>query len=167
MQRDIASTRQRGAALAVGLILLLVITLLALSGMSSASLELMMAGNEQFRQDAFQAAEAGIADTIATGSFNPSDESLQRTAIAISGSTATFDSRLTPELDGRAQPAIWGNRWDSFATYHFEVQSVGHGGARNAMATNMQGIAVLAPWDSSIPPDSSLGTALCATPPCP
>ena len=41
--------RQDGAALVVGLILLLVLTLLAVSGMTTASLELQMAGNEQYQ----------------------------------------------------------------------------------------------------------------------
>jgi len=55
-----ASARQQGAALVVGLILLLVLTLLAISGMTTASLELQMAGNEQYQERAFQAADAGI-----------------------------------------------------------------------------------------------------------
>jgi hypothetical protein len=49
--------RQNGAALVVGLLLLMVLTLLAISGMNTASLELVMAGNTQYQQNAFQAAE--------------------------------------------------------------------------------------------------------------
>ena len=55
---------QSGAALVVGLILLLVLTILAISGMTTASLELQMAGNEQYQERAFQAAEAGIEQAI-------------------------------------------------------------------------------------------------------
>jgi type IV pilus assembly protein PilX len=62
--------RQRGAALVVGLILLLVLTLLAISGMTTASLELQMAGNEQYQERAFQAADAGIEQAMAAGVFN-------------------------------------------------------------------------------------------------
>jgi type IV pilus assembly protein PilX len=65
-----ASARQQGAALVVGLILLLVLTLLAISGMTTASLELQMAGNEQYQERAFQAADAGIEQAMATGVFN-------------------------------------------------------------------------------------------------
>src|SRR5690606_2858774 len=39
------SRRQRGAALVVGLILLMVLTVLAISGMNTSTLELQMAGN--------------------------------------------------------------------------------------------------------------------------
>jgi hypothetical protein len=52
---------QKGAALAVGLMLLVVITLLAIAGMNTSTLELQMAGNVQFRQNAFQAAETGLS----------------------------------------------------------------------------------------------------------
>jgi len=62
---------ERGAALVIGLILLLLLTLLAVSGMNSASLEFIMAGNEQYRANAFQAAEAGIEQSMALGLFNP------------------------------------------------------------------------------------------------
>lgn len=51
---------QRGAALVVGLIMLSIITLLAITAMSTASTELIMAGNEQFRQRSFQASDAGL-----------------------------------------------------------------------------------------------------------
>jgi type IV pilus assembly protein PilX len=64
------SARQQGAALVVGLILLLVLTLLAISGMTTASLELQMAGNEQYQERAFQAADAGIEQAMAAGVFN-------------------------------------------------------------------------------------------------
>lgn len=62
--------RQEGAALVVGLILLLVLTLLAISGMTTASLELQMAGNEQYQERAFQFAEAGVEQAMAAGNFN-------------------------------------------------------------------------------------------------
>ena len=61
---------QAGAALVVGLILLLVLTLLAISGMTTASLELLMAGNEQYQERAFQAADAGVEQAIAAGVYN-------------------------------------------------------------------------------------------------
>jgi type IV pilus assembly protein PilX len=61
---------ESGAALVVGLILLLVLTVLAISGMTTASLELQMAGNEQYQERAFQAAEAGIEQAIDAAVYN-------------------------------------------------------------------------------------------------
>jgi type IV pilus assembly protein PilX len=66
----LAVARQDGAALVVGLILLLVLTLLAITGMSVATLELRMAGNEQYQERAFQAAEAGLERAISQGVYN-------------------------------------------------------------------------------------------------
>lgn len=62
--------RESGAALVVGLILLLVLTLLAISGMTTASLELQMAGNEQYQKRAFESADAGIEQAMAAGIYN-------------------------------------------------------------------------------------------------
>src|SRR5688500_17007936 len=56
--------KERGAALVIGLIMLLVLTVLAVSGMNTATTELIMSGNEQYRQNAFQAAETGIEQAV-------------------------------------------------------------------------------------------------------
>lgn len=61
---------QRGAALVVGLMLLVVITVLAISGMNTATTELAMARNDQNAENAFQAAETGLETAITQGSFN-------------------------------------------------------------------------------------------------
>ena len=68
--RNVGPRRQSGAALVVGLILLLVITLFAISGMATAALELLMAGNEQYQERAFQAADAGVERAMASGIYN-------------------------------------------------------------------------------------------------
>ena len=63
-------TNQDGAALVVGLILLVVITVLAVSGMNTATTELAMARNDQNYENAFQAAETGLEQAISQGLFN-------------------------------------------------------------------------------------------------
>ena len=66
-RRDVgtrALARQRGAALVVGMIMLAILTLLAITAMNTSSTELVMAGNEQFRERAFQMAEAGIEQAV-------------------------------------------------------------------------------------------------------
>jgi type IV pilus assembly protein PilX len=146
--------RQQGAALVVGLLLLLVLTLLAVSGMNSASLEFIMAGNEQYRSNAFQAAEAGIEQTMLQGAFNPGSP-----AQALNGAptaTDTWAATVTPQLLGVPLPALWGNSWNSFSTYHFEISSTG-ASTRGARAINLQGVAVISPWDPTVQPDPNLG----------
>ncbi|RMD78758.1 MAG: pilus assembly protein PilX [Gammaproteobacteria bacterium] len=68
---------QRGSALVVSLLVLLVLTLLALAGTRSTTLEERMAGNFRDRHLAFQAAETALRDAEAfiegvasTGAFN-------------------------------------------------------------------------------------------------
>ena len=141
--------RQRGAALVVALLLLLVITLLAVAGMNSAAVEFIMAGNEQHRQNAFQAAETGIEQTVVTGGFIPGAADEVHNNVAVPGSaTDTYSTILQSDLGGAAQPALWGNSWNSFSTYDFTITSQGSflgNSVRGAQSTHAQGIAVLAP----------------------
>lgn len=62
--------KQSGAALVVGLILLVVITVLAISGMNTATTEIAMARNDQNYENAFQAAETGIETALAQGRWD-------------------------------------------------------------------------------------------------
>ena len=141
--------RQRGAALVVALLLLLVITLLAVAGMNAAAVEFVMAGNEQHRQSAFQAAETGIEQTIVTGGFIPEAADEVHTNVAVPSSTTdTYDTRLQSDLGGAAQPAVWGNSWNAFSSYDFTITSTGKflaNSVRGAQSQHAQGIAVLAP----------------------
>ena len=69
MNTTIKIQKQQGAALIVGLILLVVITVLAVSGMNTATTELAMARNDQNYENAFQAAETGLEGALAQGQF--------------------------------------------------------------------------------------------------
>ena len=70
MARPSYTSKQSGAALIVGLILLVVITVLAISGMNTATTELAMARNDQNYENAFQAAETGLEQALAQGQFS-------------------------------------------------------------------------------------------------
>ncbi|HEY9461590.1 MAG TPA: pilus assembly PilX N-terminal domain-containing protein [Vicinamibacterales bacterium] len=161
-----AKHTQRGAALVVGMLLLLVLTLLAISGMNTASLELAMAGNAQYSQNAFQAAEAGVETAFRTATLNPSAVP-QRipltdntyTTMPNTGGNDTFFSVTTPAQGGAALPALWGSTWDSFSSFHFEVLSTGRS-VRNAIAVNRQGVAVIAPHDPTVTPLNPTSPAL-------
>jgi type IV pilus assembly protein PilX len=152
MRMQTSIRRQRGAALVVGLMLLLVLTLLAVSGMNTASTELIMAGNEQFQENALQAAETGIEQAMRNGVFNPSDPDEPFATTTVAGTTDTWTANITPQPGiNSPQQAMWGNRWDSFSTFHFQIQSVGTS-SRNAATTHTQGMFVIAPFDPGTPP---------------
>lgn len=60
MKRLSYNIKQQGAALAVSLIMLLVLTLLGIAGMQSTIMEEKMAGNMRDKAIAFQASESGL-----------------------------------------------------------------------------------------------------------
>ena len=62
--------QQQGAALVIGLVLLVVITVLAISGMNTATTELAMARNDQNYENAFQAAETGLEMALGQNGFS-------------------------------------------------------------------------------------------------
>ena len=134
----------------IGLLLLLVLTILGISGMNSASVEFIMAGNDQYRSNAFQAAEAGVEQSIISGTFNPG-AAPQPVAGTVPNTSRpdNFTGSIFSPLGGAPQPAIWGNSWNSFSTYHFEIQSTGFSN-RNSQTTHQQGIAVIAPINPSV-----------------
>ena len=151
MRRAMPSIRrQQGAALVIGLVLLLVLTLLAVSSMNSASLEFIMAGNEQYRANAFQASEVGIEQTLIQGNFNPSDPNGLPYAGANGGDA--WNSVVNLPLGNAAQPALWGNSWNAFSTFHFEVLSTGTS-ARGSNALNTQGVALFSPYSPDVTAD--------------
>ena len=140
--------RQRGAALVIGLLLLAVITLLAIAGMNSASVELVLAGNTQVQAKAFQASEEGIEQQLVKGKFLPGASEDKTNGAAYGSTTDTgtaYETAMTSDLNGAPQPAIWGNDLTAFSTYHFQIKSDGTS-QRGTKTTHWQGVAVLAPY---------------------
>ena len=68
--QSINRNKEHGAALVVGLILLVVITVLAISGMNTATTEIAMARNDQNYENAFQAAETGLENALSQGRWD-------------------------------------------------------------------------------------------------
>ncbi|HED34905.1 MAG TPA: hypothetical protein ENJ08_11970 [Gammaproteobacteria bacterium] len=99
--RMIFATKQQGAVLVVGLIMLLVMTIIGLSAMRSTILEEKMAGNFRDSNIAFQAAEAALRD----GENDVMCQGCTRSPV-ISGLT-NFDSSCTGGLCGGWSPTVW------------------------------------------------------------
>ncbi len=105
MKYSINYHSQRGAALVVSLIILLAMTLLAITSMKSSSTEVAMAGNLRESGLTFQAAEAGlrsaenvIETTVSNSSFD--------------GSTVSRLGEFDPDPDYTAT-ASWTNATDA------------------------------------------------------
>jgi type IV pilus assembly protein PilX len=143
MTRQRPPPAQRGAALVIGLVLLVVLTLLAVSSMNSASLEFIMAGNEQYRANAFQAAEAGIEQTIFQGTFSTTDLNGKPYGPGQNGND-TWTSVVNTPVAASAMDPPPNYDQDKFSTYHFEIVSTGTS-TRGANAVNTQGVMVVSP----------------------
>lgn len=138
---------QAGATLIVGLLLLLVLTVLGVSGMNTATLELTMAGNTQFQQDAFQAAETGIDLSITQPSVpGPAAMTIPLTPLGdltystqASKSCVTTDSVPNRTFSGGVVQA-----------WYFDIVATGTG-PRNARSTHNQSFYIIGPAAGTCP----------------
>lgn len=142
--------RERGAILVVGLVLLLVLTVLGISTMSTASLELNMAGNDQFSENAFQLAETGIDTTFnVLNNGTPVPAPLNAgvcpafpAATAIPAMGGTVSVRLC--FQGDIPDITGGSSLGKIRQYHYVNQSIGTAQAQ-ARSFHHQGLFVRGP----------------------
>ncbi len=139
--------RQRGAALVVSLILLMMLTLLAISTMSTASLEVTMAGNDQFAENAFQLAESANEQFLQTidgntllcvNNENPTVCDIPVTAVADPNggpNLGTFNTQSRYVSDRGQCP---GSSEGAVIRFNFELQAIGNS-ADNAVSQHTQG----------------------------
>ena len=134
---------QRGAALVVGLVLLMVLTLLAISGMNTATTELTMAGNNQYLESAFQAAESGVDEALAQGSF----QTVAPNVIAqhpING-TDLVESTTTYQCNTLVPDAAFSiGSGKGIAAFHFQTVATAES-TRGATAEHTQNFYIVGP----------------------
>ena len=138
-------SRQRGAALVIGLMLLVILTLLAVSGMNTASMELVMAGNEQYRQKAFQASDTGLERAL-TKLAGVSQSCTAVPVVTDADADAADDAvddkyTVTAQYKGDGSPPS-GFTLDEYTSIHYQVVSTGKS-ARNTNAENTQGALIV------------------------
>ena len=148
-------SKQQGAALVVGLMLLVVITILAISGMNTATTELALARNDQAYEDAFQAAETGLETALSQGQF-PTAGAPPATLIissyqSISTTVQFEDSTIVPDQ------AFSLGVGSGIAAYHFNATSLaefrrdpGNITDRDSTATHTQAFYVVGPELSAL-----------------
>jgi type IV pilus assembly protein PilX len=143
---------QNGAALVVGLILLVVVTVLAISGMNTATTELAMARNDQNYENAFQAAEAGLEQAMAQGQFNTNAVTSVTQNInandLVNSQVAFENSTLVPDKAFSLGVGSGISAYHFIATATAESKREGTGGGvtdRDASATHTQAFYVVGP----------------------
>lgn len=148
----IAGQVERGSALVVALMMLVVLTVLAITGMNIASTELVMAGGEQDRTRAFSAAEIGveraireiIAGDVDAVPGNVVDEAATDVdGSSVNASSGTAVERYETSTAYRGETSlITNNSVEKFSAFHFEITSRGTS-ARGAQATHVQGVLLV------------------------
>jgi PilX N-terminal len=170
-----ARSGQRGAALAIGLLLLPIATLLAVSAMATATLELRMAANAEYHQRAFEAAEFAIEEAIHSVDLGTGYTYSAPKLVPASGAppavpgfaSDTYSYRLyydaTPADAATPPEAVSAG----LQAYHFVIEASG-ASARGAKDVHIQGFYVLYPagWSGSTTLSGSCETAPadCAAP---
>jgi type IV pilus assembly protein PilX len=147
--------KQNGAALVVGLILMVVITVLAISGMNTATTELAMARNDQNYENAFQAAETGLETALAQGRFNTlANVNLPQIVIANDSVDTVINFEDTTLVPDRAFSMGVGS---GIAAYHFNAvatarseRNPGVTTDRDASAVHSQAFYIVGPGASSL-----------------
>jgi type IV pilus assembly protein PilX len=153
MQAMTSHSKQRGAALVIGLILLVVITVLAISGINTATTELAMARNDQNYENAFQAAETGLELAMAQGFF----ETTTNTTITQS---ITSNEKVTAEVQfdsSTLAPGFSLGSTTGIAAYHFiatadavSERDPGNPSDRDASARHTQVFYVVGPQSPTL-----------------
>ena len=154
MKNQTTLQKQNGAALVVGLILLVVITVLAISGMNTATTELAMARNDQNYENAFQAAETGLALALGQGAFDTLvGATVTQTITTYESVTAVITFEDTTPVPDRAFSLGAGS---GIAAYHFiatsqasSMRDPGNPTDRDSTAVHTQAFYVVGPEAST------------------
>lgn len=131
--------KQKGAALVVGLLLLVILTLLAITGMNTTTTELVMAGNEQFRENAFNTSGAGLEEALSNLATVPQNGTPVEATGKVPNSTDTYSTESTYKGDDLNVPGYSSGK---FVGFHYEVVSTGLS-ARKASSQQRQGAFVI------------------------
>lgn len=147
--------KQQGAALVVGLILLVVITVLAISGMNTATTGLAMARNDQNYENAFQAAESGIEQALSQGNFNTAGST---TVTGEAGYNESFSTVIQYETATLVPDRAFSlGSGSGVAAYHFlatssakSLRAPGSTTDRDSTATHTQAFYIVGPGSPTL-----------------
>lgn len=144
MEYVAACRYQRGTALIMSMVILMILTILGITAMGTASLEEKMSGNTQEATRAFQAAESGLSQAFNTaGNFDLNSSQTNNFSYdsGKSGSATVvteFFQYTTPRRSATASSAV------QFEAANFDQKSTGTTTV-GAKAVVHQGVAQLVP----------------------
>jgi PilX N-terminal len=113
-----------------------VLTVVGVSGMNTATMEISMAANTQYQQDAFQLAEDAIDIALAQKVYAPD---LPRTVNWLG--TPDYDRRAVTTPRDNMNLNMTGSSVGVIRAFHWDVLAVGRG-PRNSISTHTQSFYV-------------------------
>jgi hypothetical protein len=149
---------QRGTALVVSLIILLVMTVLGIGALGTSALEGKAAYNNQEWNEAFQAAESAIRDGRTNATIMA-----QAITQGVGAPPTSYTPPLPPSPPGPAryaanttmrfngQGSAFGSSMGKLIAYNFDVRGQGWAGvdpARRSFAANLEGVQRVGPGGS-------------------
>ncbi len=139
---------QKGAVLVVSLVLLLVMTLIGITGMRSANVDEKMAANSMNKNISFQASESAVDGAIA--SVSTLEQAINSGGIVTfsvdMGDTSISASAAIDYLGTGIAPGYsLGENEGSFMNYRYDIIGTGNVTAANAQTVTAQGIWRIAP----------------------
>lgn len=137
----------RGSVLVVTMLLLSGLGALALAAAAAATVALALSGHQQYAQQAFEAAEAGLAHALAAASLTRGPGAIAETAYpnGVAGH-ASFHAETREATEPGALPAGFsiGENSSRFGARHFFIVAEGQS-ARSARARLEQGFYFVEP----------------------
>lgn len=157
MRHQSLKKQQDGAVLVIGLVLLTVITVLAVSGMNTATTELAMARNDQSSENAFQAAEAGLALALGQPNF-PTASPLNLTQNINSNDSVSVAVEFEQETIVTDRAFSLGVGSGGVSAFHFvasadassERAGIGNTTDRDASASHSQAFYIVGPQGNAL-----------------
>ncbi len=156
--KDVTLRKQQGGAvLVIGLVLLTVITVLAVSGMNTATTELAMARNHQSSENAFQAAEAGLAVALGQPNYPTAESTILTENLNANDSVSVgIDFERETIVTDRAFSLGVGS--GGMAAFHFIARSeasseragIGNTTDRDATARHTQAFYIIGPQGDAL-----------------
>ena len=146
--------RQRGAALVIGLILLLILTVLGVSGLGTSAVEVRIADNNKQKEYAFQSAESASREELTNGAaITLTGAEVPGLAVRPqnnytyqldTGGTNTADVQITVDTSYRSRDPAPGYEIGTIDAVHFELDTNAQA-TRGAASRQRQGFYIPAP----------------------
>lgn len=134
--------RQRGMALVMSLVFLMILTILGISAMGTSTLEEKMSGNIQEGTHAFEAAESGLSEAFNTsGALSLSSPS---TTYTFNYDSSKYKAVVTSTFTQFSSPKRGSGYGNNFNAANFDQTATGTTTA-NAKSVISQGIGLIVP----------------------